>query len=193
VQADFSIECGAEDECLAIPWASEDGALQYVDLKKNPARIADLNEARRFPEIADFLRAANSPRSAFQTAKCDAGFTHEMTVEDEPFATSAKFGSYVDVLFCSPHRCSSFEGNEACARNLVRWLQRAPQMAAAAEFLVRRCFFTDDGSEAGGFYMTCYIFGYSDDEAEARELWGSALHLLEGALVQISAEMEKEV
>jgi hypothetical protein len=188
VQADFSIECGAGDEGLEIPWVSVDGALRYVDLKKNPELIADLNEARRFPEIAEFLRSVNSPRSAFQTAKCDAGFTEEMTVEDEVFGTSGKFGSYVDVLFASPLARGSFEKNEACARNLVRLLQLAPEMPAAAEFLVRRCFFPG-GHETDGFYMTCYVFGYSDDEDEARKNWGIALRLVGSALVQVSAKI----
>ena len=187
MQADFSIECGADDECLEIPWASEDGALRYVNLKENPALIADLDEARQFPEIADFLRIANSSRSAFQTAKCDAGFTSEMTIEDEPFGTSGKFGSYADVLFASPKLRSSFEQNEQSARKLVRLLQLAPEMPASAEFLVRRCFF-DDNREFDGFYMTCYVFGYSDHEDEARKHWGIALRLVGNALLQISAE-----
>jgi hypothetical protein len=208
VQADFSIECGAGDECLELPWASEDGAQRYVDLKQNPALIAGLDEARHFPDIADFLRITNSAGSAFQTAKCDAGFTQELTVEDEPFGTSGKFGSYVDVLFASPVVRRSLEQNEACARNLVRLLERAPEMPASAEFLVRRCFFASDRTDAvdrteddrtgdrtdgEGFYMTCYVFGYSDHEEEARRHWGSALRLLGRALVQISTEREKQV
>jgi len=193
VQADFSIECGADDECLEIPWASEDGALRYVDLRQNPALIADLDEARHFPDIADFLRITNSAGSAFQTAKCDAGFTQELTVEDEPFGTSGKFGSYVDVLFASPVARRSLEQNQACVGSLVRLLQRAPEMPASAEFLVRRCFFADDRTDVDGFYMTCYVFGYSDNEEEARKRWGIALRLLGSALVQISTEREKQV
>ena len=193
MQADFSIECGANDECLEIPWASEDGALRYVDLRQNPALIADLDEARHFPDIADFLRITNSAGSAFQTAKCDAGFTQELTVEDEPFGTSGKFGSYVDVLFASPVARRSLEQNQACVGSLVRLLQRAPEMPASAEFLVRRCFFADDRTDVDGFYMTCYVFGYSDNEEEARKRWGIALRLLGSALVQISTEREKQV
>jgi hypothetical protein len=208
VQADFSIECGADDECLEIPWASEDGALRYVDLKQNPALIADLDEARHFPEIADFLRITNSAGSRFQTAKCDAWFTQELTVEDEPFGTSGKFGSYVDVLFASPVARRSLEQNEACVGSLVRWLQRAPEMPASAEFLVRRCLFADDRAEDGrseddragddrtdaeGFYVTCYVFGYSDNEEQARKHWEIALRLLGNALLQISTESEKQV
>jgi hypothetical protein len=207
VQADFSIECGADDECLELPWASEDGALRYVDLKQNPALIADLDEARHFPDIADFLRITNSAGSAFQTAKCDAGFTQELTFEDEPFGTSGKFGSYVDVLFASPVARRSLEQNEACVGSLVRLLQRAPEMPASAELLVRRCLFAEDRTDADdrindddddrtdveGFSLPCYVFGYSDNEEEARRHWGIALRLLGSALIQISTEREKQV
>jgi hypothetical protein len=190
VQADYSVECGAGDECLEMPWVSDDGALRYVDLRQDLARIADLEEARRFPELADFLRAINSPRSGFQSAKCDAGFTREMTVEDELFGTDGKFGSYVDVLFTSPVLQSSFEQHEATARNLVQLLQRAPETPAVMELLVRRCYSSIENAAPEGFYFTCYIFGYSDSEVEARQHWGIALHLAANALAQISADIE---
>jgi hypothetical protein len=191
VQADFSIECGVGDECLEMPWASEDGALRYVDLRQDLARIADLDEARRFSELADFLRAINSPRSAFHTAKCDAGFSREMTVEDEFFGTNGKFGSYVDVLFKSPILQSSFDQHKGIARNLVQLLQRTPETPAAMELLVRRCYSSIENAAPEGFYFTCYIFGYSDSEVEARQHWGIALHLAANALAQVSEVIEK--
>ena len=186
MQSDFSIECGKDDECLEIPWSSEDGVLSYVDVREKPELICELDEVRRFPELGEFLRSVNSHLSAFQSAKCDAGFTREMTSEDEIFGTAGKFSSYVDFLFVSPALRSSFERQEATARKLTELLRRAPEMAAAVEFLVRRCFFPE---EPDGFYFTCYVFGYSDDEDEARKLWGIALRLVGNALVQVTAEL----
>jgi hypothetical protein len=185
VEADFSIECGADDECLEIPWASEDGALRYVDLKQNPALIADLEEAQRFPELAEFLRIANSRLSPFQSAKCDAWFTHEMTA-DEVFGASGKFGSYVDFLFASSLLRSSLEQHEVMAASLVRLLQSTPEMQASAEFLVRRCYFPSEAGMEEGFYFTSYVFGYSETEDRAREHWRIALRLVGNALVEIS-------
>jgi len=192
VQADYSIECGADDECLEMPWASEDGKLRYIDLKLDPARILDLEEATLFPELADFLRLTNSSSSVFQTAKCDAGFTHDLTMDDEVFGTEAKFWCYVDLLFTSPIRLHSFEQHEASATNLVRLLHRAPEMPAAAEFLLRRCYSAEDPSQEG-FYFTCYVFGYSDSQAEARQHWGIALRLVAGALADVSVGLNNQV
>ena len=186
MQADFSIECGADDECLELPWASQDGALRYVDLKENLALIGELDEVRQFPELGELLGSVNSQISAFQSAKCDSGFTRDMTLEDEVFGTDGKFGSYVDFLFAAPGLRSSLERQEATARRLTELLRLAPEMPAAVEFLVRRCFFP---GEPDGFYFTCYVFGYSEEEAEARKLWGIALRLVGNALVQVSAEL----
>ena len=186
MQADFSVECGADDECLEIPWASEDGAVRYVELRENLEGVGGLEEVRRCPELGEFLRSVNSRLSAFQSAKCDTGFTREMTLEDEVFGTTGKFGSYVDFLFVAPGLRSSFERYEASARSLTDLLRRAPEMPAAAEFLVRRCFVP---GEPDGFYFTCYVFGYSDDEDEARKLWGIALQMVGNALGQVSAEL----
>ena len=36
MHVDFSVELGAEDDCLELPWASPDGALRYYDLRRQP-------------------------------------------------------------------------------------------------------------------------------------------------------------
>jgi hypothetical protein len=38
-----------------------------------------------------------------------------------------------------------------------------------------------------GFYITFYLFGYGDDEAEARQRWGIGLNLVENAIRQVAA------
>ena len=40
-----------------------------------------------------------------------------------------------------------------------------------------------------GFYITFYLFGYGDDEAQARQRWSIALKLLENVIRQISTGM----
>ena len=174
MQADFSIECGPDDERLEIPWASEDGLLAYCDLKRNPDLIQQLVEVRQYPELEEFLRAANSAASVFQTAKCDAWFTTEIAPEEEIFEKSGKFGSYVDVVFESSDARVSFAAHELEVKSLVGLLRGEPEMPASVEFLVRRCFF-HDRDEQDGFYITCYVFGYGNDETEARRNWGFAL------------------
>jgi len=93
-----------------------------------------------------------------------------MSVEDEVFDASVKFGSYVDLLFRDDRRFS-FEACESWARAFVVVAKRAPAAHASAELLLRRCFFP----ERSGFYFTLYLFCFADDAATARQRWAEAL------------------
>ncbi len=188
MDADFSIELGREDPVLDFPWKDPSGKLAYVDLKRHPELLASIEEAERFPELAEFLRTLNSPRSMLETAKCDAWATTELTPEEEIYQASHKFASYVDVVFSDSDARLSLPAHEQFARKLVALLQRAPETPSAAEVCVRRCYFATN--EAGGVregcYCTLYVSGYGNDEASVRLNWGVALKLVGNAVVQLS-------
>jgi hypothetical protein len=72
-------------------------------------------------------------------------------------------------------------------RALCHLLQRAPEMAASAEFVMRRCYFRSaevPDASRDGFCITVYVSGYADDEPAARQRWAIALRLVQHALVQ---------
>jgi len=71
----------------------------------------------------------------------------------------------------------------------VKLLQRAPDIPAAAEFVVRRCYYhLQTGVEAReGFYLTFYLSGYGDEEQQAQQRWSIALKLVAKTLLQLSA------
>lgn len=194
MQADFSVELGRDDETLEFPWTPENGP-RYYDLKRHPDLLAQVEEARRFPELAEFLAAANSPASIVETAKCDAWFSHDINPEEEIFGAPSKFGSYVDLLFSDENARYSFSKNEDLGRRLVELLKRVPEIPASAEFIVRRCYYHQQRGQPGsgevlqdGFYITFYLFGYGADEPQSRQRWGIALKLLENVLRQLSAQ-----
>jgi hypothetical protein len=197
MDADFSIELGREDPVLDFPWKDSAGKLAYVDLKRHPELIARIEEAERFPELKEFLRAMNSARSMLETAKCDAWATTELGAEEEVYDASHKFGSYVDVVFSNidvresslrePSLRESLPAHEQFARKLVELLRRVPETPSAAEVCVRRCYFGEDGGVRQGFYCTLYVSGYGNDSASARQNWAVALKLTGNAIVQLSA------
>jgi hypothetical protein len=180
MDAEFSVELGADDPTLAVPWSTPDGAVGYVDLTMNTAAIATLEEVHQFPELGEFLRAVNAPTSHYQTAKCDAWIDTLMDVDDEPYEATVKCGSYLDVFFRHPETLASFAEHEQRARDLVRRLRKREDLRARAEVVVRRAYFGDEP----GFYWTVYLFGYGDDIAGARAEWVRALSLLQRALLQ---------
>ncbi|HXB20956.1 MAG TPA: hypothetical protein VNV88_06220 [Candidatus Solibacter sp.] len=188
MQVDYSIELGPEDPALELPWTSEDGAVRYYDLKRHPDLVLNIEEARNHRELSEFLSRINAASSPLQTAKCDAWFSEELFPEEEIFGAACKFVSYVDLLFMASELQSSLEKHEALAQDLYYLLQRAPEMAAAVEFSVRRCYYRVEGSEDSmdGFHITAYVTGYGDSQEEAMQRWGIALKLLQHALVQVS-------
>lgn len=186
MQADFAVELGADDETLEMPWADQESGLKYYDLKRHPEDLRNIEEARRVPELGEFLTALNSAASILETAKCDVWSTAEMNAEDEIFGATHKFGSYVDFLFSDMTSRCSFPQLEKLAKSLVQLLKKAPEMPAAAEFLIRRGYYHLEGEMQEGFYLTFYLFGYGEDEPQARQHWAIALDLVGNAIKQIS-------
>ena len=186
MQADFAVELGADDETLEFPWAAAEGP-RYYDLRRRPELLLEIEEARRFPELGEFLRAINSTLSIFETAKCDAWSSTEINPEEEIFGASHKFGSYVDLVFAAETSRISFPEHEQRAKQLTALLQRVPEIPSAAEFLIRHCYFRGDGTTQDGFYITADVFGYGDDAEEARQRWVIGLKLVESAIRQLSA------
>jgi hypothetical protein len=186
MEADFVVELGPDDEVLDFPWADPENRWRYYDLKHQPELLLNVAEAHEFPELESFLLAANSPSAKLESAKCDAWFTTEMNVEDVIFGESGKFGSYVDLVFSDDGDRYSFESHEKLARKLVELLKLVPEIPCAAEFLIRRCYYRRQDEPMSGFYITFYLFGYGDDEAQARKRWAIGLKLVENIILQLS-------
>ena len=187
MEADFAVELGAEDETLEFPWAAEEDGGCYCDLKRHPELLEQVKEARRVPELGEFLASINAQTSILETAKCDAWASAEISVEEEIFGASCKFGSYVDLLFSAEELRFSFPAHEQLAQRLTQLLKRVPEIPAAAEFLIRRCYSRHDNEARDGFYITFYLFGYADEQERAQHQWAIGLKLVGNAIRQISA------
>jgi hypothetical protein len=189
MQADYSVELGREEPALELPWQSEDGASRYYDLKRHPDLVLQIPEAARLPELSAFLSRINAAEFPLQSAKCDAWYSQEISAEEEIFGEAGKFVSYVDLVFAGDGPRMSLERHETLAKNLCALLNRAPEMSASVELVIRRCYYhlADNPAESNdGFCMTAYVSGYGSDEAEARRRWSIALMLLQNALVQMA-------
>lgn len=196
MDADFSVELGADDDALELPWASLDGDLRYYDLKSQPDLLLYIQEASDHHGLAEFLSLVNSSKSIFQTAKCDVWRDDELQEAEAIYGAALKFGSYVDLIFEDPSDAGprfQFDRHERIAARLTELLTRAPQIPVAVEFIIRRCYFHLAAEPVRpGFYMTFYCFGYGDDPEEARKRWGIGLDLVRNALLQVSAEVRRE-
>lgn len=190
MDVDFSVELGADDPALEFPWASDDEKLRYFDLKSHPELLLQVDEATRFRELGEFLAAVNAD-SALLTAKCDVWTENELGEAEDIYQAKTKFCSYVDLLLeeKTAEQRFDFERHVLIARRLTELLNNAPQISVAAEFIVRRCYFRGTENERAGFYMTFYLFGYGDDESEARQRWAIGLTLAQNAILRWTVEM----
>jgi hypothetical protein len=186
VEADFAVELGADDETLEFPWADAAVGLCYYDLKRQPELLLEIEEARLVPELGEFLAAVNAAAGILETAKCDSWASTEINPDEEIFGAIWKFGSYVDLLFSNESWRFSFAEHEQLARRIIELLKRVPEIPSAAELIIRRCFYHTTSGMRDGFYLTFYLFGYGDDETQARQRWAIGLKLVENAIRQIS-------
>jgi hypothetical protein len=207
MQADFSVELGAEDDCLELPWSAEGGEPRYYDLKRQPELLLNVRETFDNRELGEFLAATNSSGSIVETSKCDTWMSEELDDEELIYGARCKFASYVDLVFSAPSPREKraepdeqleFARHEELARSVCGLLRRAPEISAAAEFVIRRCHYgksvpenpetkMEEEQRSSGFGITFYLSGYGDDWAEARKRWNIGLKLAENALLQISA------
>jgi hypothetical protein len=187
VQADYEIELGPDAPALEVPWRSPDGHSRYFDLRARPELLLEISEAADNPELAKFLSTVNSPRSLFQTAKCDCWFSDEIEEAEQIYEAKWKFASYVDLFFAEPATQIDLESYRTTSSKLAQLLGKAPEISAAAEFMVRRCYFhrTNDMDQSeDGFCITFYLSGYGDDEEQARRRWAIGMELVQNALIQ---------
>ena len=193
MQADWSVELGREDEALEFPWSSPDeNAPRYYDLKRHPELMVSVPEAYHPVEMGEFLSSINSSSSIFESVKCDLWFSEQLSEEEQIFGAACKAASYVDVIFTDGDTRFDREAHERLAERMCKLLSAVPEISAAAEFALRRCYFHHnrdvETDSDPGYYVTIYVTGYGDDSAEAWQRWGIAMKLLENALLQVSAQ-----
>ena len=190
MDADWSVELGAEDAVLEVPWSAPDRRLQFIDVRHHPDAIDRLDEVRRYPEIGGFLRAINGASTGLSSVKCDVWESGEIEPAEEIFGGSYKVGAYCDVIL-SEGQGRDFARHEAFVRRATELLRHAPTIPASAEFVVRRCIFADSTEAKSAFSVTCFVMGYGPGRDAARRQWKIALDVIANALLQTAAEDAK--
>lgn len=201
MDADWSVELASDDDALEFPWSSPDGSQRYIDLQLHLDRLTDIPEATLFPGLGEFLRAINQPHSHWLTAKCDVWLDNALGEAEAIYDAKIGLRSYVDLVPCEESARFSFERHEQWVKSVVCELSSDDGAPLACEFIVRRCWYHtetsslragDDAATPGeanpvpGFYVTFYLFGFGDDEAQARARWAEGLQRVTFALIAIA-------
>ena len=179
MDADWSVELGREDPALEFPWTSANGLRRYVDLLQSPESISEIPEAEQYPELAECLRALNTPDSPWQTVKCDVWLERELDEAEQIYDATLKFCSYIDLIARDVSKRFSFDQHERFVRLAAQQLSNNDSELVSCEFIVRRCWFHEaklGGDLTAGFCVTFYLFGYANTKVEARARWARGLH-----------------
>ena len=180
MRLEWSVECGADDPMLVIPWDDPaNAASRFIDLRENPYDIDQVIEAELHPPLLQALRALNAARSPVFTAKCDA-----WQMDPDEFAAAALdmdiadanqgFISYVDlvwrerVVFLSRHQ------QEQRLQRLTRLLEPIDAPYVLIDCILRPALVDLTGPQEG-FAVSLYVKAMGADAAEAYQHWSQAL------------------
>jgi hypothetical protein len=188
MDADWSVECGADGPLVVIPWRNAGGDLTYIDLRRFPGAIRAIPEAVQWPTLAEALLRWNQTGSPIFTAKCDV-WTYPaglFDAEDLPGFAFAQ-GCYIDLVPNAPEIFASFPAAEA---QLRRWTSAARSVAGAearCEWTLRRALLAEtdnlpvpssDDAYQNGFATSLYVWGYGPSPETAATAWARALEAL---------------
>lgn len=179
--AEWSVECGAEDPVLVVPWKDPAGKTAFVDLRENPYDFDSIPQAEQHPPLMQALRALNATRSPVFTAKCDAWPLESEELEnlqlnlDLPAAEApAGFASYIDLVWHERSLFASFHRHERILRRLARLAAPLDHHAAAIDCVLRPSLVDLDGAQEG-FAISLYVKALGIDAPNALQEWGAAL------------------
>jgi hypothetical protein len=207
MEADFSIDLGPDAPALELPWHDPDGRWRYFPLRGpvpgegcggQTAPLDLIPEARDFPALRHFLERANSPQSAWESAKCGVWAEAVHPTENLFGALGEQgfeHGSYVDVVLAAERAAlrDSLRAHEQWARQMAAMLEEETACEqSAAEIVVRRCYFhratkSEEAPEESdaGYCLSIFVFGYGTDPEMALRSWECALNVAADCLLRL--------
>jgi hypothetical protein len=175
MEADWEIEIGGGAAAIEALWAG------FVDLRGEPARIAEIAEAAGFPPLARLLLALNRPPSPLWTAKCDLW---EPAAEElgrsnaaPPAAEAAQefaLACYIDLLPFFGKVFAQWQHAESFCRSWVARLDSVAAPHAALELVVRQAI----AGAVEGFGVTAYLSARGRDRAASAAALAASMEAL---------------
>jgi len=181
MQAEWSVECSAEDPVLVVPWKDPDGTAVFVDLRANPYDFDAIPEAEHHPPLMQALRSLNATRSPVFTAKCDAW---RSMPKNSPICNSISTSAprthprdspaYIDLVARERTLFTSFHRHEQLLRRLTRLAAPLDYPNAALACVLRPALVDLEGPQQG-YAFSLYIKALGADPHAALEAWAAAL------------------
>lgn len=170
MEADWEFEIGTGAPVIDANWQG------FVDLAADSRRAFDLEEAARFPALAETLVKLNAAHSPVWTSKCDfwgvdpdetALDADEMNAEAGDLSTAC--ACYVDLLACERWLTAEDAAHDCAA--LCAGLHKVLLRCCRADLVIRRAVFADGEDGCG---VTAYLTACGITEADAQETLSNA-------------------
>lgn len=170
MEADWEMELGGGAPVIDACWAG------FVDLRVFPERVAEMDETRLLPGLAEALVRLNVPRSPVWTAKCDVWVVEEPVdlyeLDAEPESAAHAVACYIDLLPRGGGQWSGPESAAAACKEAVARLRVLPLRGCRVDLVVRQA---QIAPERDGLGITAYVTACAAGEAEARKRLGTAV------------------
>lgn len=170
MEADWSVEIGADLPVIAVPWEG------FIDLRHAPSLANSLEETVAAPALARTLVTLNAAISSVFTSKCDLWLLTPDDIDPFEFGASREqaqqgIACYVDVVARDAGVFESFAAHEAWVRGATAELREVELPQARVEYVVRASSLGD----FEGFAVTLYAAACAVKEADVKSIFHDAL------------------
>jgi hypothetical protein len=175
MDADWEVEIGGGAPVIDALWPG------FVDLRRTPERIGELEEATAFPALARLLLALNANGTPVWTAKCDlwepgAGeLTGTEPAGPVPGGVTGGDGAalacYVDLLPLEGRVFARWQQADLFCREWADRLEPAPAAQCRVDLVVRQAI----AGATEGFGITAYLGAWGRDRFEAAKALAAAM------------------
>jgi hypothetical protein len=177
---------GVSGTAIEVSWSGADGD-SYLDLRENPAAIAQISAARENSQLAGFLTAVNGAGSLFSTARAK--------VWEESGAqagTEFTFHSRVDLMFARVEFNFIPERYEDAVQRLVAlWMKDSSGDSLSVRMEILPCAYGQEKKEGAALRLTLTSRSASAEQARVR--WGLGIVRVQQALLFVSRAMRQKL
>lgn len=182
MEADWEVELGGGAPVIEPQWSG------YIDLCKEPRRIAELEEVGRFPALGAALLHINQAKSPLWTAKCDfwprleEGEWDPLELNAPEGEALCAAGCYIDLLPTGTLWSDKLPAETACRRWCLA-LEDRPLPGARVDLIARNVW---KNNAIAGLGATAYLTACGKSEMQAHERLAAALEILTDVLTDHS-------
>ena len=177
---------GVSSAGIEIPWSGADGDA-YLDLRENPAAIAQIGAARENSPLMTFLTAVNGAGSLFATLRAKV-WGESASQAGAEFT----FHSRVDLIFARAEFNFIPERYEDVVQRLVTlWMKDSSGDSLSVRMEILPCAYGAEKRDGAALRLTLTSRSASAEQARVR--WGLGIVRVQQALLFVSRAMRQKL